>query len=73
MLLRVADCIFKEDDGYVLVDYKTDNFRDISELYGYRTQLELYKAALDLLLDMPVKACYIYSFRLNEGVEIELV
>lgn len=73
MLQGVADCIFKEDDGYVLVDYKTDNFRDISELYGYRTQLELYKAALDLLLDMPVKACYIYSFRLNEGVEIELV
>lgn len=72
MLQGVADCIFKEEDGYVLVDYKTDNVKDISELYGYRTQLELYKAALDLLLDMPIKACYIYSFRLNEGVEIQL-
>lgn len=72
MLQGIADCIFKEDDGYVLVDYKTDNFRDISEIYGYRTQLELYKAAFDLLLDMPVKACYIYSFRLNEGAEINL-
>ncbi|WP_124099029.1 helicase-exonuclease AddAB subunit AddA [Ruminococcus sp. Marseille-P6503] len=72
MLQGVADCIFRESDGYVLVDYKTDNFRDVSELYEYRTQLELYKAALDLLLDMPVKACYIYSFRLNNGVEINL-
>lgn len=73
MLQGVADCIFKEADGYVLVDYKTDNFKDISELYGYKTQLELYKAALDKLLDMPIKACYIYSFRLNQGVEIDLM
>lgn len=72
MLQGVADCIFKEADGYVLVDYKTDNFKDISQLYGYKTQLELYKAALDRLLDMPIKACYIYSFRLSEGVEISL-
>lgn len=70
MLQGIADCIFKENDGYVLVDYKTDNFKDKSELYKYQTQLELYKAALDLILDMPVKSCYIYSFKLCEGVEI---
>lgn len=72
MLQGIADCIFKEDDGYVLVDYKTDNFSDVSQLYEYKTQLELYKAALDELLDLPVKACYIYSFKLNRGAEIEL-
>lgn len=72
MLQGIADCIFKENNGYVLVDYKTDNFKDISQLYGYKTQLELYKAALDKLLDMPVKACYIYSFKLNQGVEIAM-
>lgn len=72
MLQGVADCIFSEGEGYVIVDYKTDNFKDISEVAEYRTQLELYKAALDLILDKPVTACYIYSFRLNEGVEIAL-
>ena len=72
MLQGIADCIFREDDGYVLVDYKTDNFRDKSELLTYQTQLELYKAALDLILDTPVKSCYIYSFKLCEGVEIPL-
>ncbi|MBR4554783.1 MAG: UvrD-helicase domain-containing protein [Ruminococcus sp.] len=72
MLQGVADCLFLEEDGYVLVDYKTDNFRDVSELYGYKTQLELYKAALDLILDKPVKACYIYSFKLAVGAEIAL-
>ena len=72
MLQGVADCIFSEGDGYVLIDYKTDNVSDVSQLYTYKTQLELYKAALDLILDKPVKACYIYSFRLNEGVEIAM-
>lgn len=70
MLQGVADCIFREGDSYILVDYKTDKFSDISELYNYSTQLELYKAALDLILDAPVSACYIYSFILNKGVEI---
>ncbi|MGN1114145.1 MAG: helicase-exonuclease AddAB subunit AddA [Oscillospiraceae bacterium] len=72
MLQGIADCLFKENDGYVLVDYKTDNFKDISELYGYQTQLELYKAALDLTMDMPIKSCYIYSFKLSQGVEISM-
>ena len=72
MLQGIADCIFLEDDGYVLVDYKTDNFKDVSELYSYQVQLELYKAALDRILDRTVKACYIYSFKLSEGVEIIL-
>jgi ATP-dependent helicase/nuclease subunit A len=67
MLQGVCDCIFHEEDGYVLVDYKTDGFKDISELDKYTVQLELYKAALDLILPEPVKACYIYSFRLSNG------
>ena len=72
MLQGICDCIFAEDDGYVLVDYKTDGFNDISELDKYAVQLELYKAALDLLLPKPVKACYIYSFKLSEGKELSL-
>ena len=72
MLQGIADCIFLEDDSYILVDYKTDNFKDVSELYTYRTQLELYKAAFDKLLDKPVRSVYIYSFKLSEGVEIAL-
>jgi ATP-dependent helicase/nuclease subunit A len=72
MLQGICDCIFLEEDGYVLVDYKTDGFSDISELDKYTVQLELYKAALDTILDKPVKACYIYSFRLSAGKEIKL-
>lgn len=72
MLQGVCDCIFREDGGYVLVDYKTDGFTDISELDKYAVQLKLYKAALDRILPLPVKACYIYSFRLSAGKEIQM-
>ena len=66
----IADCIFEEDDGYVIVDYKTDRFKTLSEMDKYKTQLRLYKAAFDILLDKKVKSCYIYSFWLGQGREI---
>ena len=61
MLQGIADCVFEEDDGYVLVDYKTDRFKDATEFSRYDDQLALYKAALDLILDKPIKECRICS------------
>lgn len=72
MLQGVCDCLFKENDGYVLVDYKTDRFGSKEEMKKYSVQLRLYKAAMDLILPLPVKACYIYSFALADGEEIML-
>ncbi|MBQ8967641.1 UvrD-helicase domain-containing protein [Ruminococcus sp.] len=68
----IADCIFKEPDGWVLVDYKTDNFKSPEEMKKYGTQLMLYKAAFELLLGERVKSSYIYSFKLGEGLEFDL-
>ena len=56
----------------VLVDYKTDRFGSKEEMKKYSVQLRLYKAAMDLILPLPVKACYIYSFALADGEEIML-
>lgn len=73
MLQGIADCIFEEPDGYVIVDYKTDRASGLEELrQRYSAQLTLYKAAFDILLDKPVKSCYIYSYRLAQGIEVEL-
>lgn len=73
MLQGIADCLFEEEDGYVLVDYKTDRVNSTAALIEhYSAQLMLYKAAFDALLDKPVKSSYIYSFRLGEGVEVSL-
>lgn len=68
----IADCIFKEEDGWVLVDYKTDNFQSTDDMKKYGTQLKLYKAAFELLLGEEVKSSYIYSFKLGEGLEFDL-
>ncbi len=66
----IADCIFEEADGYVIVDYKTDRFENEQAMDKYKTQLRIYKAAFDLILDKPVKSCYIYSFWLGKGREM---
>ena len=47
----VADCVFAEDGGAVIVDYKTDHVRTPAELVErYRVQLELYRKVLGLSL-----------------------
>lgn len=74
MLQGIADCIFEEPDGYVIVDYKTDRASSLEELrLRYSAQLTLYKAAFDILLDKPVKSCYIYSYTLAQGIEVGLI
>lgn len=72
MIQGIADCIFREDDGWVLVDYKTDNFRSEEDMKEYGTQLQLYKAAFELILDEKIKSSYIYSFKLGVGKEFDL-
>ena len=68
-LQGIIDTVFVEDDQWVLVDYKTDRVKSGDELIRrYKIQMDLYKEALERLTNMPVKACYIYSFRLHEAV-----
>ena len=67
----IIDMYFEEEDGTVLIDYKTDRVRDEKELADrYRTQLEYYRRALEDAGGKPVKACYIYSFALRRFVEL---
>ena len=68
-LQGIIDTVFVEDDQWVLVDYKTDRVKSGDELISrYKIQMDLYKEALERLTNMPVKASYIYSFRLHEAV-----
>ena len=65
------DCAFKENDGYVLIDYKTDNVTDENHFVSvYKNQLEIYAEALNQCTGIPVKEIYIYSFRLNKFIRI---
>ncbi len=68
----IADCVFEEEDGLVIVDYKTDRVRSAAELCGrYREQIAIYRQALSEILERPVKECLLYSFELNDTVVVE--
>jgi ATP-dependent helicase/nuclease subunit A len=65
LLQGVIDCYFEEEDGIVLLDYKTDyateeNIEEIKQ--RYKKQLYYYDLALNRILDKSPKEKYIYLF-----------
>lgn len=68
----IADMFFIEDDGIVLVDYKTDKTDDEQKYKDdYKLQLDIYKEALEKEFSMPVKQMIIYSFTLGRFIDLE--
>lgn len=73
MLQGIADCMFEEEDGIVIIDYKTDRVDSESVLVKrYDLQLRLYSAALGSIFDKPVKEAYIYSFALGKEIKVNI-
>ena len=71
-LQGIIDTAFEEYGEWVLVDYKTDRVKSGEDLIKrYKIQMDLYKEALQRLTGMPVKASYIYSFRLHDAIIID--
>lgn len=69
LIQGVIDCLFREDDGWVLVDYKSDRLEqddDFKERYA--VQLALYKQAVEQITGIPVRETYIYSFHLQREI-----
>lgn len=66
LIQGIIDAWFEEEDGLVLVDYKTD-YADRPEtlISRYHAQFHYYERALAQILKKPVKAKYIYSYRLG--------
>lgn len=68
----VIDVLFEEDDGLVLLDYKTDGGSDSSELAEkYRMQINIYASAVSQIMNRPVKEKYLYFFRLGQAVAVK--
>ncbi len=68
----IADCVFEEPDGLVVVDYKTDRVQTADELAErYAPQLDVYRRALQTIFEKPVKECLLYSFSLQRTVHID--
>lgn len=71
LLQGIVDAFIVEDDGIILVDYKTDRVKSEEELRErYRKQIMLYSDALEAILGKRVKRRVLYSFYLAKEVEI---
>ena len=68
----IIDVFWEEEDGIVLLDYKTDRVDNSEELIRrYKKQLELYADALNRFgAGKTVKEILIYSFALAEEIVI---
>ena len=66
-----ADMFFVEDDGIVLVDYKSDTKQNLEkELEAYSRQLSIYRTILPIMTGIRVKEIYIYSFSCDMAVTV---
>ena len=62
-----------KDDNLILLDYKTDyveNGKEYELVAKYKTQLELYKQALEQALHKKIYKTYIYSVYLGKEIEL---
>lgn len=61
----VVDCLIEEEDGLVLIDYKTDMLRGGSAETAaekHRFQVEKYGEAIERIAGRPVREAYVYFF-----------
>ena len=73
LLQGVVDCAIVEPDGITVVDFKTDRIteKDLDQAVdAYRFQVKAYSDALTRIYDKPVKAAYLYFFKLNKLVSV---
>ena len=77
LIQGIIDVFWEEDDGLVVLDYKTDRVDTAGELAGrYAAQLVLYGEALERLYqkgdarEVRVKERLLYSFRLGQIVQV---
>ncbi len=66
----IMDCLFFEEDGCVILDYKTDkgNPRELAK--EYKAQLDLYEEAIQNIFGWRVKQKILYFVRTGEEIEV---
>jgi len=69
LIQGVLDCVIPKDDGWIILDYKTDAIQDEVDkelkeklIKRYETQISLYKRAIETIWKQPVNRTYLYFF-----------
>ena len=69
----IADVVLVFDDHAEILDYKTDKSRNATYyIKSYAAQLRLYRRAFALRLPVPVTKLTIYSFAIQDEIDIPL-
>ncbi len=71
ILQGAVDLAFEENGEIIIIDYKTDRVKTLEQLKDmYKKQLDLYKIAMEKCTGKTVKKCVLYSFSLNDEIEV---
>ena len=74
LIQGIMDAWFEEEDGAVLVDYKTDRVPAGGEqilIDRYGAQMQYYSRALSQITGKPVKEALLYSLTLQKAIRVK--
>ena len=65
------DCLFMENNNYVIIDYKTDRITNKTDFVNkYFVQLDIYKQAIEQIKNINISELGIYSFFNSEHYKL---
>ncbi len=73
LLQGVVDCAIIENDGIIVLDFKTDHVTNETVdavAQGYIPQVKAYANALERIYQLPIKSAQLYFFSLNRFVSV---
>ena len=75
LLQGIVDCAIVEDDGIIVIDFKTDRINadslDVLRTQ-YEKQIKTYGAALSRIYKKPIKDLLIYSFNVRAFIRVDM-
>lgn len=72
LLQGAIDLLCEYNDGFIIVDYKTDNKSEDELVEHYSKQMYYYKYAVEKIFEKKVKQIYIWSMRKSKAIEVRL-
>ena len=73
LLQGVVDCAILEEDGMIILDFKTDYVTEETlpqKVAYYRPQIAAYSIAMERIFQKPVKQSLLYFFGCNQFVTL---
>ncbi len=70
LLQGVVDLMIEDEDGIIVVDFKSDAAINDINVGQYRRQLQVYEESLEAILEKKVKASYLYFLQHDEIIKL---